>query len=139
MVLRPVPASPAPLRCGGRCSWRSVPGAWLTTLIRLRFAADPDVRVFNARLDGRPVGNAIATRTGDGAGVYAVRKRPESRGRRVGTAATWAAANEGTEWGADNSVRQASERGLSLYQSMDVRTVVRYVKFIGGLSQASPA
>ncbi len=136
MVLHPVPASPA-LPPDVTVVPGLVPG--LADYLPASFAADPDVRVFNARLDGRPVGISIAIRTGDVAGVYAVGTRPESRGRGVGTAATWAAVDAGSEWGADTIVLQASEMGLSLYQRMGFRTVVRYVKFSGGPSQASPA
>ena len=130
MALHPVPPSP-PLPPDVVVARGLEPG--LADYLPASFAADPDVRVFNARLDGRPVGISIAIRTGDVAGVYGVGTRPESRGRGVGTAVTWAAVAAGREWGSDTIVLQASEMGLSLYQRMGFRTVVRYVKFLGGV------
>lgn len=129
MVLHPVPEPPVPPP-----GVTVVPGivAGLADYLPASLAADPDVRVFNARLDGRPVGNSIAIRTGDVAGVYGVGTLPEARGRGVGTAATWAAVAAGSAWGCDIIVLQASEMGLSLYERMGFRTVVRYITFSSG-------
>ena len=129
MVLHPVPSSPA-LPPG--VTVMPGPVAGLAGYLPASFAADPDVRVFNARLDGRPVGTSLAIRTGDVAGVYGVGTQPEARGRGVGTAATWAAVTAGTDWGSDTIVLQASQMGLSLYERMGFRTVVRYITFTGG-------
>jgi GNAT superfamily N-acetyltransferase len=93
------------------------------------FAADPDVRLFTARLDGRPVGTSVAIRTGEVAGVYAVGTLPTARRRGVGAAVTWAAVGAGRAWGCDTIVLQASEMGVSLYASMGFRTVVSYAPF----------
>lgn len=93
------------------------------------FAADPDVQLFTARLDGRPVGTSVAIRTGDVAGVYAVSTLATARRRGVGTAATWAAVAAGAAWGCDTIVLQASEMGLSVYAAMGFRTVVPYATF----------
>ncbi len=75
------------------------------------FVEDPDVRVFTAYLDRRPVGNSIAIHTGDVSGVYAVGTLPEARRRGVGTAATWAAVAAGRAWGCEAVVLQSSEMG----------------------------
>ncbi|HEX5993859.1 MAG TPA: GNAT family N-acetyltransferase [Jiangellales bacterium] len=93
------------------------------------FAADPDVMLFTAYLDGRPVGTSIAIRTGDVSGVYAVITLPGARRRGVGTAAAWAAVNAAREWGCDFVALQATEMGLSSYERMGFATVVRYAIF----------
>jgi GNAT superfamily N-acetyltransferase len=93
------------------------------------FAADPDVRLFIGSLDGRPVGTAVAIRTGDVSGVYAVGTLPAARRRGVGTALTWAAVEAGRAWGCDTTVLQASEMGLPIYEAMGFRTVVEYTVF----------
>lgn len=92
-------------------------------------AADPDVRLFTARLDGQPVGTSVAIRTGEVSGVYAVGTLATARRRGVGAAATWAAVAAGRAWGCDTIVLQASEMGASLYEAMGFRTVVSYAIF----------
>jgi GNAT superfamily N-acetyltransferase len=94
------------------------------------FAADPNVRLFSARLEGRPVGAAVAIRTGNVAGVYAVGTLPAARRRGVGTAATWAAVAAGRAWGCDTVVLQSSAMGFSMYAAMGFRTVVPYATFM---------
>ena len=106
-----------------------LPRALAETLFSPAFAADPDVQLFTARLDGRPVGTAIAIRTGDVAGVYAVGTLQHARNRGVGTAATWAAVGAGRAWGCDTIVLQASEMGFPTYSRMGFRTVVRYAVY----------
>lgn len=87
------------------------------------FMTDPDVRVFTAYLDGQPMGNSIAIRTGTVAGVYAVGTRLEARRRGLGTAATWAAVDAGRQWGCPKVVLQSSEMGLGVYRSMGFRVI----------------
>lgn len=96
------------------------------------FATDPDVRIFTAYLDGRPVGNSIAIRTGAVAGVYAVGTRPEARRRGVGTAVTWAAVCAGHAWGCSTVVLQSSEMGFPVYTAMGFEVIVRYAVFHRG-------
>jgi len=93
------------------------------------FAADPDIRLFVALLNGRPVGTSIAIRTGDVSGVYGVGTLPGARRRGVGTAAAWAAVEAGRAWDCGAIVLQASEMGFSSYAKMGFRTVVRYATF----------
>jgi GNAT superfamily N-acetyltransferase len=92
-------------------------------------AADPDVQLVVASLDGRAVGTSLAIRTDEVAGVYAVATLADARRRGVGTAATWAAVAAGRAWGCDKVVLQASEMGFPMYRAMGFRTVVRYVVF----------
>jgi GNAT superfamily N-acetyltransferase len=106
-----------------------LPVAIAETLFSPAFAADPDVRLFTARFDGRAVGTALAIRTGHVAGVYAVATLEHERHRGVGTAVTWAAAAAGWAWGCDTIVLQASEMGFSVYSKMGFRTVVRYTMY----------
>lgn len=96
------------------------------------FAADPDVRLFTARLDGEPVGGSIAIRTGTVSGVYAVGTIPTARRRGVGTAVSWAAVQAGQAWGCDTIVLQASAMGLPIYRAMGFQTVVAYTEFKRG-------
>jgi GNAT superfamily N-acetyltransferase len=93
------------------------------------FAADPDVELLLASLDGRAVGTSLAIRTDEVAGVYAVGTLADARRRGVGTAATWAAVAAGRTWGCEVVVLQASEMGFPMYRAMGFRTVVRYAIF----------
>lgn len=143
MVLHPVPPPPSP---AAGVEVRSVSDAGLDEHLGVRvasglapalaerlfsasFAADPDVEFFTARLGGRAVGAAIAIRSGDVGGIYAVETVPEARRRGVGTAATWACVAAARAWGCDTVVLQASEMGLPMYTAMGFRTVVRYAIF----------
>ena len=93
------------------------------------FAADADVKLFIGRLDGRAVGTAVAIRSGDVSGIYAVGTLPAARRRGVGGALTWAAVEAGRAWGCDTIVLQASEMGMPIYEAMGFRTVVEYSVF----------
>ena len=93
------------------------------------FAADPRVRVFVAELDGDPVGNAIAIRTGSVLGVYAVGTLPSARGRGVASAATWACLQAGRSWGCDMAVLQSSAMAMSMYRRMGFQDVVAYAVY----------
>jgi GNAT superfamily N-acetyltransferase len=93
------------------------------------FAADPDVQLFTGRLDGRAVGTAVAIRSEDASGIYAVGTRPPARRRGVGTALTWAAVEAGRAWACDTIVLQASPMGFPVYEAMGFRTVVSYAQF----------
>jgi GNAT superfamily N-acetyltransferase len=99
------------------------------TLFSPSFAADPDVRLFTARLDGRPVGGSLALRSDAASGVYAVGTLEAARRRGVGTALTWAAIEAGREWGRDVIVLQSSPMAVSLYADMGFRTLVPYASF----------
>jgi GNAT superfamily N-acetyltransferase len=90
------------------------------------FAADEDVRLFTAFLNGVPVGTSLVIRTGDVAGVYSVITLPDARRQGVGTAAAWAAVNAARGWGCDVVVLQASAMGLPSYERMGFQTVLRY-------------
>jgi GNAT superfamily N-acetyltransferase len=93
------------------------------------FAADQDVGLVVASLDGRAVGTSLAIRTGGVAGVYAVGTVADARRRGVGTAATWAAVAAGRAWGCGTVVLQASDMGFPIYRAMGFRTIVRYAIF----------
>lgn len=90
---------------------------------------DDDVRLFVAALDGRTAGTAMAIRTGDVAGVYAVETTTDARRRGVATAATWAAVSAGRAWGCDPIVLQSSRMGYRVYEAMGFRTVARHAIF----------
>jgi len=93
------------------------------------FATDPDVRLFTALLNGRPVGTSIAIRTAEVSPVYGVGTVPTARRRGAGTAAAWAAVDAGRAWGCGVIVLQSSHMGFSSYTKMGFRTVVRYATF----------
>jgi GNAT superfamily N-acetyltransferase len=93
------------------------------------FANDPDVQIFTAYLDGRPVGSSLAIRTGDVCGVYSVGTKPDARRRGVGTAATLAAVIAGAGWGCAMVVLQSSEMGCPVYLGMGFEVLKRYTVF----------
>lgn len=143
MILHPVPESPLPApgvtvvpvtpanlaeHLGVRVA-SGVPPELAGRLFSKAFAADPDVQLFTARLEGRAVGASVAIRTGNVSGVYAVGTLPLARRRGVGTAATWAAVAAGRAWGCDTVVLQSSEMGHAVYRAMGFRTVVSYADF----------
>jgi GNAT superfamily N-acetyltransferase len=143
MVLHPVPEPPPPaegvvveavapadLEAFLQCSIDTgMPPDAARQLFSPSFAADPDVKLFIGSLDGRPVGTAVAVRTGDVSGVYAVGTLPAARRRGVGSAMTWAAVAAGRAWGCDTIVLQASEMGYPIYVAMGFRTVVEYAQY----------
>lgn len=143
MVLYPTPESPAPspgvtivpvtrANLPEHLKVRvesGIPVELAGRLFSASFVADQDVRLFTARLNGQPVGAAVAIRTADVAGVYAVGTLPSARRRGVGTAATWAVVEAGRAWGCDTIVLQASEMGYPIYAAMGFRTVVPYATF----------
>ena len=143
MVLHPVPEPPPPsvgvtvvpvtessldeyLQV---CMEGGLPPDLAQRLFSPSFAADPDVRLFTGRLEGRPVGTSVAIRSGDVSGVYAVGTLTAARRRGVGTALTWAAVAASRAWGCDTIALQASDMGFSVYAAMGFRTVVSYAAF----------
>jgi GNAT superfamily N-acetyltransferase len=98
-------------------------------LFSASFAGDPDVRLFTGRLEGRAVGTAVAIRSGDVSGIYAVGTTPPARRHGVGTALTWAAVEADRAWGCDTIALQASEIGYPIYAAMGFRTVVSYGEY----------
>ena len=82
-----------------------------------------------ATMDGEPVAASGVYVTGATAGVYNVATVEEARGRGVGAAVTWAAAQAGRRAGATRSVLQASEMGEPVYRRMGYETPVRYRQF----------
>jgi GNAT superfamily N-acetyltransferase len=144
MAVRPLPTAPSPpagvtvrpVQDVGISAYYAVqeaagvPPALARRAIPEGFAHDPRVRVFVAELDGEPVGNAIAIRTGRVVGVYAVGTLPAARRRGVGSAATWACLEAGRAWGCDVAVLQSSAMALGLYRRMGFETVVPYAVYV---------
>ena len=89
----------------------------------------PGFTGFLGLLDGRPVATSGVFVTGDIAGVYNVATVEAARGRGIGAAITWAAAQAGRDAGAARSVLQASEMGEPVYERMGYATHVRYRQF----------
>ncbi|MGH3119144.1 MAG: GNAT family N-acetyltransferase [Gaiellales bacterium] len=143
MVLHPIPGLPAPaagvtvVRVTELgldehlqvCTEVGLPRPVAQRLYSPSLVADPDVQLFVARLDGRPVGKSLAIRSPAASGVYDVGTLKTARRRGVGSAVTWAAIAAGQAWGCDAIVLQSSQMGLSMYGAMGFRTVVSYTTF----------
>ena len=143
MVLHPIPEPPDP--SGGVtvvpvadslldeylqvCAEVGLPRRVAQGLYSRSLVADPDVQLFVARLEGRPVGKSLAIRSTGASGVYDVGTVKSARRRGVGSALTWAAVTAGQAWGFDAVVLQSSQMGLSIYTAMGFRTVVPYTTF----------
>lgn len=91
---------------------------------------DPDVRLFGAYLDGRPVACSYAIRSGPVVGVYAVGTAEWARRRGIATAMTWQAISAGREWGCEAATLQASPMGEPVYRAMGFVEVARYVAYV---------
>jgi GNAT superfamily N-acetyltransferase len=111
------------------CTEVGIPPRVAHELYSRSFVGDPDVQLFVARLDGRPVGKSLAIRSGGASGVYDVGTVKTARRRGVGSAVTWAAVTAGQAWGFDAIVLQSSQMGLPIYTAMGFRTVVPYTTF----------
>lgn len=89
-----------------------------------------------------PATSAIAARTENEFGVYAVGTAERARRRGYGTAITWAALEAGRDaWGLTTAVLQSSELGLGVYSKMGFVEVRRYVEYdppSPALSDAAP-
>lgn len=143
MVLNPVPASPAlphglvvePVDARRAPDFaRVVLGLGLgqeaaAQLTSPSFVERPDVDLFVGYLDGAPVGTSIAISSARAGGVVNVLTVEDARGRGVGTALTWAAAQAGAARGHDTVVLQATPMGLPVYRSMGFQTVVEYAEY----------
>lgn len=139
LVDPPAPPPPAPgvsvirVRDDDLSAWLDVlvdvgmPRPLTEQLFPPSFVDDPDVTLFLSCLNDRPVGTAIAIRSGDVSGVYSVITLPDARVHGVGTAAAWAAVDAGREWGCDVVVLQATEMGFNSYRRMGFETVTRYL------------
>ncbi len=105
------------------------PAQWAAAAFPPRLVKDRNTAMFIGRLDGMPAASALALRTGDLAGVYAVGTVEEARRRGLGTAVTWACVGAAREWGSEAVVLQASEMGLPIYRAMGFKEVVEYARF----------
>jgi len=143
MILEPIPDSPAPAAgvsvrvVADHASSEAfrdvlaatgVPPGVAAMLMPDALLATADARAFVAELDGSPAGTALAIRTGDVAGVYAVGTVASARRRGVGTAATWAAVEAARAWGSRLVALQSTEMGAGVYTAMGFRTIARFVE-----------
>ena len=102
-------------------------------------AADPDVRLFGAVLDGDPVASSVAIRSGLVVGIYSVGTAERARRRGIATAMTWAAVHAGRQWGCAAATLQASAMGEPVYRRMGFDTVARYVTWEEPRPEAAPS
>lgn len=87
--------------------------------------SDQRVRASTAWIDGEPVGQAVAYRTGATVGVFGVGVLPGARRRGIGTALTVAAARAFGD-AADLAWLQPSTMAEGLYERLGFRTVSRW-------------
>ena len=86
----------------------------------------PDTAVYVGYAEGEAVTAGLGIRTGDTIGVYNIATRETARRRGYGAAMTARIAADGAADGCDVAVLQASPMGLSTYERLGYRTVVRY-------------
>lgn len=87
---------------------------------------------FLGLIDGVPVATSALYAAEGLAGVYNVATLAEHRGRGIGEAMTWAAADAGREAGLGISILQASRAGEPVYLRMGYRTPAHYRQFERG-------
>ncbi|HSO30179.1 MAG TPA: GNAT family N-acetyltransferase [Candidatus Sulfomarinibacteraceae bacterium] len=76
------------------------------------------IRMFLARLDGRPVATSIGVLDGDMVGIYNVATVPEARGRGIGRAITLATLLDARARGARIGLLESSAMGRSVYRRL---------------------
>jgi ribosomal protein S18 acetylase RimI-like enzyme len=96
----------------------------------LGFADSNPMRSFLARLDGHPVGTALALRSGQDAGIFNVGTLEHARRRGVGRAITLAALADAKAAGCSHAVLQSSPAGHPVYESLGFRDFGRYRVYI---------
>jgi predicted GNAT family acetyltransferase len=82
----------------------------------------PNVRLYAAFVEGRPVAQAVTNLQGGAVGVFGVATLPEYRRRRIGTAIT-AFAIDDVRDEADLAWLQSTDMGRPLYERMGFRPV----------------
>ncbi|BCJ38972.1 hypothetical protein Athai_64750 [Actinocatenispora thailandica] len=105
----------------------AVYGASLAPLATARHLASPRYRFLVARLDGEPVGCALAQRAGDSAYVSAVTVRPEYRRRGIGAAISVAATTAATELTGGPVWLHAEDGPARIYRRLGYRRVDTHV------------
>lgn len=117
-------AEKATVRAGGdelsEAWWSALEGSdrFRQTFSR-RLIADPDVRIAVGDLDGEPVAGAMAIRTDDVLGVYAVYTQERARRRGLGRAATSAVIRAGfAAWGSRLATLESTRMGKSVYRAI---------------------
>ena len=107
-------------------------GESMRALFNARVIADPDVRIATASLAGEPCAGAMAIRTGDVVGVYAVWTAEKARRQGLGRAVTKAVIEAAiASWGSRMAVLHSTELGFPIYRSLgfeQVSSVVFYVR-----------
>lgn len=86
----------------------------------------PDTAIYVGYTNGEPVTAGLGIRTGDTIGVYNIATRESARRRGYGAAMTARIAADGAAAGSEVASLQASPMGLSTYERLGYRTVVRY-------------
>jgi ribosomal protein S18 acetylase RimI-like enzyme len=84
---------------------------------------------FIGTINNEPMGSAALFVSDGVAGIYNIATVPQSRGKGVGTAMTWAAIDAAHKAGATCAVLQASEQGEPIYDAMGFVTPTRYRQF----------
>ena len=114
----------SPVRTGGlelaEAWWAALEAsAGMRALFGAGLIADPDVQIAVADLAGEPAAGAMAIRSGDSLGVYAVWTREHARRRGLGRAVTGAVIQAGIRaWGSRIAVLHSTEMGFPVYRSL---------------------
>ena len=110
------PPDPAVIEFFMRCS---------ATLLK----ADTPMRIFTGYLDDQPVATSEVFLGSEVAGLYAVGTKKKFRGRGIGSALSWAAADHARHQGIAAMVLQASEAGRRVYSRLGFREFCRFAEY----------
>jgi GNAT superfamily N-acetyltransferase len=88
------------------------------------------VEAYAGYVADEPVASALLMRTGDVAGIYGIGTREAWRGRGIGEAITWHAAEQGRRAGCTTASLQASDMGRPVYERMGFRTIAQYRTYL---------
>jgi len=91
--------------------------------------ADSPMRIFVAYLDGQPAATSEVLLGGRVAGLYGVATKRKFRGRGIGSAISWAAADHARRHGIATMVLQASEAGRRVYSRLGFREFCRFAEY----------
>lgn len=91
--------------------------------------ADCPMKLFVGYLDDLPVSASEAFYDADVAGIYSVGTKKEFRRRGIGSALTWAAAEEAKRMGISRAVLQSSDAGKGVYARLGFQPGGRFVEY----------
>ena len=114
-----------------------VPAEMFDSFAKPSVLAQPGMRTYVGKVDGRPVTTAICVRIDDYAGIFDVATPPAYRGRGYGAAVTARATLDGFDSGATFAFLQSSPMGLAVYERLGFRTLETWSVWISDLPSHS--